>query len=112
MAALLVGLASSAFATGCYLPEPRGPLTRDLPSEFAAAEAIFDQRLKEMHPPGTAVSDLTAALATDRFEVDALGRDASRSIAGFPCRLSFFVRWTEADGRIESVEGRYGGICL
>lgn len=85
--------------------------TADVPGGFDAATLAFTARLQDLHPPGSAVADLEAALEADGFVGEGTGA-ARLTEPGFLCELTWIVRWTAKDEIIGAIEGEAGGICL
>jgi hypothetical protein len=103
--ALLLGYGEPSL-TETGVPSP----TNDAAS-FTEASAAFDVQLRRLHPPGSEVAALEAALAEEGFVVEAPG-EARLERPGFLCLLDWTVRWTEAGGLIETVEGEHAGVCM
>ena len=86
-------------------------LTEGLPRVFEDASRVMTERLQALVPPGTPVAELRALLDAEGFEPEG-DTAARRERRGFVCRSVWLVRWTEDGGRVATIEGEAGGVCL
>ena len=103
----LVLAALSLAACGAKVPE----IARDLPTNYAAGEKVFDARLKAKFPAGADVRTLAGTLEAQGFTVrtDDRGGDASFSDKRFPVANVWIINWEAKDGRLMRIWGIYGG---
>lgn len=92
--------------SGPGAPEPR--LIEGV--ELSWTDESFPAFLAETFPVGTSISDLVARLEADGFEVGP-GDHASRDWGPSWCRWVMYIDWSEEDGRLTELTGRYGPIC-
>lgn len=97
-------------------PYPRTPaLGRNLPSNYAEGEKVFDARVKARFPKGMPEGDLVRDLRSEGFALSAPAHEAdcfSGTIArGLIFRRIWSVRWRARADRIEDVWGVYGVIA-
>lgn len=78
---------------------------------WAEASEAFDARLRVLHPPGSEAEALRSALREKGFVLAGEGR-ARLACPGFLCSYDRVVQWTEARGRVASVEGQHSGTCF
>ncbi len=78
---------------------------------WAEASDAFDARVRALHPPGSGAEALRAALRADGFVLAGAG-EARLAWPGLLCSYDWVVRWTEAEGRVASVEGVHSGACF
>lgn len=105
-------IAGLAFAHWAPFTRTPSPLTSNLPSEWNAASAQFDERIKVRFPPGTAVSELIGQLKIQGFEPawseNGGEESALRNEGNFACNVAARVYWrAEKDGTVSSVRGVY-----
>jgi hypothetical protein len=92
---------------------PPSPLTAGLPSEWKAASAQFDARVRARFPPATPIPKFLSALNAEGFEptwFEAGGAyGLKRKESDFPCVIVARIHWrAEQDGTVSNVRGRYG----
>jgi hypothetical protein len=117
--AILVAL--TLLLSGCASPPP---IARGLPSAFAEARPVFDQRVRDRFPVGSAEADLQQELHRQGFTVSKTGGEraphylvayefaASRSEGTLACKLTWTIYWSAEAGKIANVAGDYGATCL
>lgn len=92
------------------VPRP-SPLTRDLPSSFAAAGKAFDARIKARFPPGTPQTRLVAELRRQGFHSGpGLGAEDEmvREHNTLVCAIAARVYWIPNDhGQVWRIRGVY-----
>lgn len=88
-------------------------LASGLPRKYSEGEAIFDARVKQRFPPGTAEHILMAELARQGFELDkSAGAYRSATFSrGFILRTIWSVRWKSSGGQVEDIFAIYGVIA-
>lgn len=101
---LLVGMLS-----GCGASEPE--IGRGLPSRYAEAEPLFDQRVKDRFPPGTDEKRLVGELKKQGFEVLPTHGDVNDATfkRGWIVQTLWSVRWRAKDNRVTEIWGVHGG---
>jgi hypothetical protein len=91
------------------------PIARDLPSNIAAAEVEFKERLKSRYLVGTTESDLVRGLQAQGFRPPVSYRDskyATFSTTSIPCELTWSVSWrADPEGKITDIDGSYSAAC-
>lgn len=97
-------------------PYPRTPaLGRDLPSNYAEGERVFDARVKAKFRAGTSEAHLVEELQRQGFAVSspADGSDCTSATVtrGIVFKCLWSVRWRAKEKRIEEVWGVYGIIA-
>jgi hypothetical protein len=106
----------SVALTACVAKPP--PIGKDLPSNFAAARPVFDQRIKQRFPVGSSERELLGELARESFKINPSAhaadspRSASYESSSMVCKLLWVVDWSAEDGRITDIQGDYGSVCL
>ncbi len=93
--------------TDTGVPSPN----HDSAEMWAEASDAFDAHLRALHPPGSEAEALRAALLREGFVLAGEG-EARLAWPGFMCSYDWVVRWTEAEGRVASVEGVHSGACF
>lgn len=95
--------------SGCGSAKPE--IGRGLPSDYAEAEPLFNQRVKDRFPPGTDEKRLMDDLQEQGFEV--LPRPGGISDAtfksGWIVQTIWSVRWRAKDNRVIETWGVHGG---
>ena len=97
-------------------PYPRPPaLGRDLPSNYAEGERVFDERVKARFPIGMSEAELIKDLASQGFSVwsdpDKADLKTATVTRGLIFRNLWSVRWRVKSEQIEDVWGVYGVIA-
>jgi hypothetical protein len=92
---------------------PPSPLTTGLPSEWQAASAQFDARVRARFAPGTPIPTFLSELNAEGFEptwFEAGGAyGLKRKESDFPCVIVARIYWrAEKNGTVSNVRGRYG----
>lgn len=107
---LLLALCGALSACGPKAPE----IGRGLPSKYADAEPIFDQRVRAAFPVGTAESSLIDALKKQGFEILPRQGDVHDATfrSGWIVGSMWSVRWRVADNRVTEIWGVYGSHGL
>ncbi|SFP20313.1 hypothetical protein SAMN04488056_1301 [Cohaesibacter marisflavi] len=96
-----------------FPPLPRPPqIARGLPSDFAAADEEFRERVFAAYPLPLAVEELTAGLSEQGFSVDTENNFAIFEKSKFPCLLSWRIYWQAEGGSVSGLNSKYGGACL
>ncbi len=95
---------------------PRKPaFARDLPSNYAEGERVFDKRVKATFPTGMCEDDLVGELRRKGFSIKGPANEADCHSAtitrGLIFRQFWSVRWQAKAGQIEDVWGVYGVIA-
>ena len=101
-------LAALSLAACCArVPE----IARDLPTNYAAGEKVFDARLKAKFPAGADVRTLAGTLEAQGFTVrtDDRGGHASFNDKRFPVANVWNIGWDAKDGKMTQIWGIYGG---
>jgi hypothetical protein len=100
---------------------PRPPLGRNLPSNFAAANLAFDERIRARFPVGSPEALLRGELGAEHFRISQQTPAASSGYqfiaqhgSGiFPaCDLTWMVLWSADAGRITRIGASYYATCL
>ena len=91
------------------------PIARDLPSNIAAADIEFKERLKSRFPVGMAESDLVGDLKVQGFRAPVSYRASTYttfSTTSIPCELTWTVIWhADPEGKVLDVDGSYSASC-
>jgi hypothetical protein len=91
------------------------PIARDLPSNIAAAEIEFKERLKSRYLVGTTDSDLVRDLQAQGFRPPVSYRDrkyATFCTTSIPCKLTWTVVWhVDQESKVHDVDGSYSATC-
>jgi hypothetical protein len=103
--------------TACANAPP--PIGRNLPSAFAAAQPVFNQRVKERFHVGSDEQTLLAELRREGFTLSPKNvapppskSEAVYTVHQVACRLDWRILWSANDGKITAISGRYGAACL
>lgn len=110
---LLAGMAIGATLASLWIVRlPQSSLTADLDSNFDAASAQFDSRVRAEFPIGTPAWKLTNRLEREGFKPTWFVVDqelsAYRSEGSFVCNIAARVYWRPAqDNTIETIRGVY-----
>jgi hypothetical protein len=112
---MLLGICASLLA-GCFA-HPPPPIAKDLPSGFRVGATFFNERVAQRFPVGSDEKALRAELTRERFSFT---EDPSHQYSfsarfeteNIPCRNTWRIRWSADQGKIGSIEGYYGSICL
>ena len=96
-----------------FLLLPMPPqIARGLPSNFAAADEEFRERVIAAFPLPLAVEELTARLSEQGFSVNIENSFAIFEKGKFPCTLIWRIDWQEEGGYASRLSSKYGGACL
>lgn len=98
------------YLAGCG---PRTPeISKDLPSNYAEGQRVFDARVRKRFPLGSPETELVAELRRQGFSIVAGtdGQFATFSNRSFPIETVWHVGWKSDQGRITDVWGVHGGI--
>lgn len=113
---MVLAVVVTLVVSSCGSPPPIG---RDLPSAFADARPVFDQRVKERFPVGASEQQLVTELRKEGFNLDPknVGRTEFKSAAayearGWPCTLYWTILWNAESGSITAIKGKYDPTCL
>jgi hypothetical protein len=91
------------------------PIARDLPSNIAAADIEFKERLRSRFSIGMAESDLVRDLQAQGFRSPVSYRDTKYvtfSTISIPCELTWSVGWrADPEGKITDIDGSYSATC-
>lgn len=96
---------------GC---KPQAPtIGRELPSNYAEGQKIFDARLKSRFPVGTPEERLVEELGEQGFVIPRIQAPDGVRYAQFTSthlvfRTIWSVRWRADDGRVAEIWGVYG----
>jgi hypothetical protein len=90
-------------------------IARDLPSNIAAADIEFKERLRSRFLVGMAENDLVRDLQAQGFQAPVSYRDskyATFSTTSIPCELTWSVIWrADPEGKITDIDGSYSATC-
>jgi hypothetical protein len=90
-------------------------IARNLPSNIAAADMQFKERLRSQFPVGMAESDLVHDLNDQGFRPPLSFRDtkyATFSTTSIPCELTWAVIWhVDQESKVIDVDGSYSASC-
>jgi hypothetical protein len=91
------------------------PIARNLPSNIAAADIDFKERVKSQFEVGIAESDLVRDLQAQGFQPPVSYRDskyATFSRNSILCELTWSVLWhADQQGKITDIDGSYSATC-
>jgi hypothetical protein len=91
------------------------PISRNLPSNIAAADIEFKERLRSQFSVGIAEVDLVRGLREQGFRPPVSYRDskyATFSRNSILCELTWSVLWhADLEGKITDIDGSYSAIC-
>jgi hypothetical protein len=103
-----------AFSAWRWMSVP--PIARALPSNFASADIVFNERLRSKFSVGMAESELVHELQVQGFGSPVSYKDRKYmtfSTGSFPCILTWSVLWhANQEGKITDIDGSYSGTCL
>ena len=93
-------------------PFPRVPdLGRNLPSNYAEGEKVFDERVKARFPLGMSEAHLLERLRSDGFYLDGANFKSATVTRGLIFKNLWSVRWRVKAGQIEDIWGVYGVVA-
>ena len=95
-------------------PYPRTPaLGRDLPSNYAEGEKVFNERVRTNFHIGMSESYLLTELRKQGFRCDPLRSDCKSAslMRGLIFKHLWSVRWRARADQIEDIWGMYGVIA-
>lgn len=90
------------------------PIGRDLPSNYAEGERVFDERVKAEFPIGSSEAVLIKELHRQGFSVDLAPKWAGAGATitkGLITKTIWSVRWRAKADRIQEIWGIYGAIA-
>jgi hypothetical protein len=91
------------------------PIARNLPSNIAAANIEFKERLKSRFAVGLAESELMSDLDEQGFRPPVSYRDTKYTTftaTSIPCELTWTVIWrADQENKITSIDGSYSAAC-
>jgi hypothetical protein len=105
---VLLGTAAPLLA-GCF-SHPPPPIAAGLPLGIEVGPGSFNERVNLRFPVGTDEKTLRDELTRERFAVS--GFVARFETQNFPCKDTWRIRWSAEQGKIASIEGYYGSVCL
>jgi hypothetical protein len=92
------------------------PIARALPSNFAAAEIVFKERLRSQFSIGMPESEVVQELQVQGFGLPVSYKDRKYmtfSTSSFPCDLTWSILWhANKEGKITDIDGSYNATCL
>jgi hypothetical protein len=114
---IVVAVLTTFCVAACANAPP--PIARNLPSVFAAAQPVFNQRVKERFPVGSHEQTLLAELRREGFTLSPKNvaptpskSEAVYTVHRVACRRDWRILWSANDGKITAISGRYGAACL
>jgi hypothetical protein len=113
---VFAAIAFAACFSGCADSPP--PIGRNLPSQFAEARPVFNQRVTERFPTGSSEQALVTELRREGFVLTAISPpDEYQSRATYTagqivCKATWTIVWGAADAKITAIAANYGAVCL